>query len=74
MKIIAALLIAGSVTTAGFGIDTLIRPISPDRLMGSQCKDVCTFEDACSTNGVPNNTVCNVGTKRSNCCDYFGLQ
>ena len=44
------------------------------RLQGQQCKDICEIAGACMVDGVPQDIMCNMGTKRTNCCEYFGLQ
>jgi hypothetical protein len=73
MKTLLIITLAGSLFSAAGAIDTLYDPI-PTRLFGNQCKDICRIADACSFDGTPTAEPCNVGTRRTNCCDYFGLQ
>ena len=56
------------------GSDDSTTPPTLYRLQGQQCKDICEIAGACMVDGVPQDIMCNMGTKRTNCCEYFGLQ
>jgi len=63
-----------SISAFTFGLNFGIGEILPSRLQGRQCKEVCEIAGACKVDGVPQDIKCNVGSKQTNCCDYFGLQ
>jgi len=68
------LLVLLSLSGFTYGLNFGIGDILPSRLQGNQCKDVCTYETACSFNGAPTADPCNSGSKRTNCCDYYSLR